>query len=964
MVDEPFFLGESTPSQLTSFFQPTPPKDLIINKLALNLSSFQEPLHLPQIIIQDHFKDTNSISAVSNSIFPTDSKEENKELILHKTTFLSWLRTNGYPELSTQLENESGYPWNHFIMVRSPTLIEQLITIHTLCEEKFSADRTKKEECLRFALNLSYMVNAFILNKEEFEKIAAIHEAKTLLAKFIFLIDKNPQEAFNTTFLSHKKATQKIQSFFDFYMEEIKNELNNHRNAHLKTGLQSPDIAFQTLIPLVIAKTLISSTGKMNFGLIDILLNLFLSNHEHINYEANLVHALTLLQHSPSLRANFESIKRPGPANKISESIIRTSLNLSPAIEINDCHTRMTALTACLSHLRQGNESSCFATSLAIEILSSHLQLCFKDLRQILEKGKLKRSVNDVITEISFINRINDDNLHQPILFNTKGSIFINKKKQGALWDSPGLQSACQAVGLTNTKDIFQRLLSTIPIDKKKVLYTKTPYELLSALNHQHQMDDTQFAAMCFAFSSQTAQPLLKTWENAIAGMAEAEEGSLIKTKNIQSALEALQYHLGKLNIQPSPLIEKLLIELAKKIRKDIYFQYDPAVSGSTKPDKGGFILYAYEERIDTPKLYCLFIRKILREVFEKITITETIDQTSEFLQVHSILDAYIQSDRFIAYLLGRYHDVNKTIISQLNHGEKIPFESLDYTPWITKFGNDSKLVLKIYFGSNSPITIKEFIHSNAKEALFNVIEMCKEMPIDEKKYLIKNPHKLKPFCILGKHRLPFMPGHPSLVKSWDTEISTAEWINSNVIEPGEFISRSQITKKSKEMICKRLKEEILLNYLPPSQIILSLNQIDTLSSKQSIKDFRRSILEILENQRIDQKSLEKLRLQLDTLIYESIDPLLQKKLENSAIHFADTNWNHGVQDIHFCFMINPGNGQMELWEVDANGTHLKAMKQSYWLIDQKWQFPIIPKELALDDQEVFPTIDSDSSFS
>jgi hypothetical protein len=92
----------------------------------------------------------------------------------------------------------------------------------------------------------------------------------------------------------------------------------------------------------------------------------------------------------------------------------------------------------------------------------------------------------------------------------------------------------------------------------------------------------------------------------------------------------------------------------------------------------------------------------------------------------------------------------------------------------------------------------------------------------------------------------------------------------------------------------------------------------------------------------------EQLSREIDTALCQSLSVDLKAKLEHSAVHFGDTNWYQGIHDLHFCFLINPGTGQLELFESYSDGTHLKALDQKDWLINQKWG--ITKEELLLDD--------------
>lgn len=888
--------------------------------------SFQELLQKPHA---DSFSPATALSTehiVSHYSLHIPSKSH---------PFFSWLKESGYTHLIHQLTEEN---YQHFFTVRHPLLVEQLLAIKCVCAAKFSQNPLNKERCLHFAIDLAEKMNAVEQESRE-TKAECVRKTKYILAQFLLLLDQDP--ALGLEMITHPPsvALPMIQNYCQLHLLKMHKELADHALLHEKTKLQPSVLSASIYLPTLIAKYLITSTGKVNFGLIDFFSSSFIKNQSHpINHEASLIQTLKLLQNSPVLRYHIQTISPPPPSNTVSSMIIRTTLGIAAHVEINDYHTRVTALSAILSHLRQEGEGSCFATSLAIEILSGHLQLCVKDLKHILEKGTITRKIEGEKKNIPFMYRIKDPYLHTPFSFDVHGSIYQGGEKRGKLWEAPGMQSACTVLGLNNTQEEIERLLSTIPSDKKGHLQHKSMMDLFFALCQINGKTEGDLAKMSFVFSSQTAHPLLKTWENAIAGMAEMEEKSLIRSKNLQVLSRTLQQGLEEQTLFFYPLSLKILEVLKKKFKEVAHFQYDPAVP---EKNKGGFILYSKENRVDTAEKYQLFLKEIVKEIEHSLLLQE--DSEEERLKIEvscRALSSYVASEIFLIRTLRDYHKSNQKI----KNTPFFSYDQVDYAPWMTLVGNDSRAVLKIYFSSDQPINTKEFTENNASKALENIIQLCREMSEEEKINILSNPHHLKPFCILGKHRLPFMPGHPSLVEAWSGNIPSNTWILSRLILPGTSIGKEALGSETKKKVLEGL-QEIYPASLTTENIQALQKKIKNFSSKKSFKKFRNFLLESVDRLLTEDESQKiKFTRKLDSLLYESLHPDLKKRMQETAIHFADTNWSNGVQDIHFCFVFNPGSSAIELWEVDADGNHLRALDQKEWLDGKKWQFFLLPK--------------------
>ena len=848
-----------------------------------------------------------------------------------------------------------------------------------MCDKK-KIDDEEKEKIIRFALHLANIANSSYLKTSFSPHHQMINDTKHLLGQLIFLINQSPDlaiEAVNEP--NDQLILGRMKETFENKILDICQRLQNHYLLHEATQLQDPNIALHTKIPFEIGRALLNETGTINTGIIDFLSDIFLTNDTcPVNYEINLSHGLTLLQRSPKLRSEFEQIYAPNSPNSPSIPVIRATLGLSPYEEIGFFETRLTALIAILSHLRQGNDRSCFAVSLAIEILSSHLGFCMKDLRQLLVEGKLTRRVKEVKKDIPFMRKINDENLKNEVTFNRAGEILIQDQVQGTLWEAPGLNSAFQTLGAGDLKKIVQifteKHFSETEKESSKieirVLIMKLCEELIL-----HNFSDSSlydlYTEACFAFSSETTQPLLKIWENAIANISEVSDAGMIKSSILDSTLHAFYLSLQQSSVPPTPILEEFLQKFYQVLAKNIQLQYDPMVTQGQRIEDGepvewGFVLYSDQHQIKNENEFRQFLGDLLQNVKKSIKKENGSKQNyNSFRQIIKILAEHLKSTKFILNLLSRYHPSNKKIIDDLPHDRSLNLKQLKFTPWLTQTGNNSKSLLEMYLESEKSISAERFIASGAQEALTNIIEMCKQMSPQEKENYIQNPNKLTPLCILGKHRLPFMAGNLSLANAWQKECPTQVWIDNVVITPGERLAESPMNHETKENFIAEL-ETLFPRHFPQETIPLILERIyhiqgESLSDEEpqevSIQDYRNQVLgACLEIGGLSKSAVERLTRQIDTALCSSLTPDLKKILTDSAVHFADTNWSKDIQDLHFCFAVNPGTGKLELWEIESDGTHLTALDQNYWFFNQKWEFLVMPEDLIPDDSTILDT--------
>ena len=87
-------------------------------------------------------------------------------------------------------------------------------------------------------------------------------------------------------------------------------------------------------------------------------------------------------------------------------------------------------------------------------------------------------------------------------------------------------------------------------------------------------------------------------------------------------------------------------------------------------------------------------------------------------------------------------------------------------------------------------------------------------------------------------------------------------------------------------------------------------------------------------------------KLEVDKLIVETLPHDLKEKLNKTIIHFADTNLHSGMNDIHFCFIVNPGTGKIEVWQITDDNSKIMPLDQNLIVKNKTWEIYLYPDEL------------------
>lgn len=918
----------------------------------LNLSTVQEESNSP--------KDKSKlISILSRSI--DEKAKENKEPLFRKhkieknetkkiafENFLSLVKAMPETPLKEQFQDILIL----YELKKRELKNETFLNIFSYCSKlnengpdkmpRFSNGIEKSQEReLKKIRTLSLEITNWTPNNHYFLTVSQLREA---IGKLIFLMNKNIVLTNQTL---EKKTTQNqleaLNHLFDAELKKVELELSEFIRSHDKTKLQDKSKALSAKIPIELAKLLISESGYLNFGIIEPLMMRFLSPGRQYPYESHLAYVLNQLKKSGKLRQKIYSITAPFSQSDPSNDLIRITLEMKPNQLTTQVQAKKTILAALLSHMRQSPAGSCFASYLAIELLSKNLETCLDQFKELISKNSITRTIDGEKKEFSFIVRTGKESTSQKIQLDRDGKIFIDDKTSCYIWNVPGIRRACRSIGI---RDIKHTLIET----SQKILENHQEKYALISISKILKMIAVKpkgdslyhFNLAKLSFESELHNPFLRIWENVIASMAEGRASSKLRESLLRGIVGSLEKFLDK-----EPHIKKDFIKsLEEFLTKSTYYAYDNDIKNKDlsidgRSERGAFILYdkgtfySLKEAmlIDSKEAFSIFISNLIKKVFIKIHFKEEL--------LHE-LKKYVKSNEFIVQCLMNYHPDNQKLTEKnlIENMKQIP-----HTPWKDKTANNSLEVLKVFCDEKESMISHVFTPKSGKNLLYQFLEIGKRFSEPLKQQYTQNHHILSPLIIKSIHACSMMFGHESLMKAIKSKDEIDDWIEKNLVRPFKMISETKLKQDQKEL----LNNLVFMNTIPKNDKIGQqkfIEKVKMISQDLGLNAYRNQLVAIIrEIHKETYRPISSIINGIDYFIYMHVISKENKKiLDESIIHFADTNWSHGIHDVHFCFVFNPGSAKIEVWEIYENGEGLYPLVQEDWIIKQTWQIFIDKK--------------------
>lgn len=760
-------------------------------------------------------------------------------------------------------------------------------------------DSVLTKQVIEFVEELIYRLE---YNAELFGKGVVL---SAVIGELICLIDKRPKEVHGLVDKSNlEKSIDRIKIEFLKCLENASTKVQVEFQSHLAANLEDANIAKNVLIATTIAKFLVPSSGSINYAIIPLLLNQFVEG-KNSSYAESIKGGLNMLYHSEGLRRMIEEIKLPDDLTSPSREVVRLSLAILKTYPLSDIHARQAAIAALITHMRQGKGGSCFASVIAIEQQHCHPYQAVTDFKDLIHEGMLKRIVDGELKEFPYVFKAGRDGLLEELHFGEKGEILDEASREVFLANSPSLLAAMEVIHETDRQSVLEAVLASLRITQKTFTLDDVILQAF-LMKDQGKIDQARLA-----FASKRGSLLLKAWENALAGMAEGEKSGLLKLA-LKNSLAWLIRHYAKKEGCVDQLNENKVQErMEALLDRRVHYLYDPSPEQNVE---SAFVLYFSREGKESPSRW--------ERVDSAEKFSEFLRWLAKTLELQN--EEQIASEAAIGLLLKKYHREN--VASKLEGGN---FAELRFTPWTSFIGNDPKRLMKVYKQLATPLFEEEFTPEDAS-SLFKSMVM-KVHQLKEKKG--KNIGCI-PLRIQGMHTFSLLPHHKSFRSYLDQDSPYALKFQEKVVEPGIAVSNSLATPLLRRLLFEYANEK----WVKSDDRVLFQEKMERLSDRLSLKEFRFSLVEAIRQLSGEESMPKDVLHEIDKKIVESLPSSIKDLWMESVVHFADTNWQMGVEDVHWGIGINPGNGELELFSVLEGGEVHQFLDQNEYVNGRTWE--------------------------
>lgn len=712
---------------------------------------------------------------------------------------------------------------------------------------------------------------------------------RLILSQLINLVDKRSNIALAITRNTNLKEIQKkIKEFSLDFKERAYNRIEAKYQKHVLMGYPNAELEKYRSIVTEISRILISQSGLILDYLIPMIQKAFLKEDHPLC--AHIKVGLDQLLNSDELKKKIEKIKRPKSPHSNESLIIQATLQLSSIISLKDYHAKRAALSAFLTHLRQGHIGSCFASFLAIDQQMQDPLGSVADFQELLAHGGLSRNCSGNMQTFPFLLKMNMEKDLDAWGISNEGTISYSEAII-PLWEIPETQNMCHFLNIPAEETV----LSWLEFEKAQ-MKSLTVADFINNTAKTHQYDEDRLR---FVFSSSTKHPLLTAWVNSIAGMAEGANDSMIK-----SALVNFVRFFAKKAAKKNGFADffeelKLITIIEKEVLGCSHYLYDPSLPN------GAFILF--EGRQGSPLQQW---RQITSETDFKDYLRSVIKKTLSFehpkcTALQNALFQEIAAEEMFKKMLGLYNKEN----TQEN----------PLTPWAIQAGNDPRMVLKIYNQLDELAAPMKIYPSSADELLQELfIILQKEKASSVRKIAL-------PIRIKGVHVFSLLVAHPDLV-------SLAE---------GQEKPPVLLHPISQFVPSTNMREQLFTyatTWVKKKHAVALLEKCKTIPNKALFHKLRADIMTHLLSFLPPFTQKAEIEQELDKKMIELLPQDARKMWELSILHVADTNWHDNVNDIHYGIGINPGSGKTEVIGIIENGKLYKFYNQDQFFKGQTWE--------------------------
>lgn len=766
-----------------------------------------------------------------------------------------------------------------------------------------------------------------------------------LLGRFLYLVNLDFPKNWNLkiTNQSHLKAWVDSRFGEAVSWDTMRNKIYKWEALHEKTGIQCAEEAGNILLAKMLAEGLILKDGSLNFGLIARIEEEFLppfkrSHHDTMRWTLRAIASSAELRNRIMRTGNLKDLGGRG------QFVVGCALQKHKKNDRSDRDASQAILSALLSYPRQGSIGSCFATSLTIQTKSSNLGQCVQDFDDLLRKEELSRWVDGKLLSFPYLLKMPQGDLKKKISLSKGGTIEGKGEK---IWRVPGIREAYRSMGITG-KQTKQRILEVLEAlsvrdELKDISIGKFIHECAAAFKTDEVLKCGDDAAdrMKFAFGSLTSHPLLKVWDNSVAGMSEARLTGKMKKKVIGSTFVVLKSRLARLG-KDKVRDQLILSAIAEEFTARGELLYDPDfayqyIKKSGYRSKGAFVLYDNKgranpdewKRIDNPSHYLIFVKSLIKSSILGVNQLELKNSVKkEVVEIMKQLAAFARLSEFGDMAI-RVLNYQKSLKDPLKR-----YEEHDRTPWVGIMGNRTPEVVAVYHENKAAAPL-EFQPCNAMDLLANIIERAQELGEEQKRLLEKNAQYRLLVRTHGCHAFSLCFGEEKIQQILNREVTLRDWIDANMVAPVKGISHSCVDAQTRNKI-----------YLACSYLISQENSdsfkeyFSAIDSTLLYPEFRNTLLKCFQRLKKRRgKEFAQLKKEVDEILFSTLDQEMRQTVEKGLVKFADSNWIRKGRDVKFAFVYNPFSEILELILVEDETQTINTLDQNKWITDRSWIF-------------------------
>lgn len=664
-------------------------------------------------------------------------------------------------------------------------------------------------------------------------------------------------------------------------IDKAVSDLNAYAHVQKSLKVQDPGLAFGMRKALVAANLLFDASGKLLLERREEVKAAFIPAAAE-DYEVNMGKAIDQL--SADWQAFFDTVTAP------KDSLLVQALFSTETI--TDRHAKVAVLAALLAPYNQGPVGDCFAIAEAIRDHEEYYRHAAEDYRSLIMNGYVERPVDNSSDYFFYLPNLADGDLDQNIALNFP------------LFDAPGFAAARTLMGEDSIDHLEDAVLHALAGQD-----AVTPAQVIQAMaqviasSGSGKSVDALAAIGEYGFSSLTNNPILRACEAAFAAMAEDRPADSTRS-NVNSALkQTLQAFLSDAHFYDTfnntyHFVYNLNIPLAQ-------------VSDDGSSTDGGFQLYKRSvrntemgTRVATPQDF----RQLVLDALKTADIHEK-----------SLL-GFVNSDAFLQRVLWNYDPDNKKEPDPLHN-----YTKLSRTPMQSCDGDNNYEVDGIDTGTTFDSSVQTYTPNSSKDLLTWCLGLAKTAPAE-----------LVPMDT-PQHAFNFAPANPDLAAFLKSCTPADRWIQSTLVTPGMRVAAMGVSPSTQSAVIQAL----LADGLPESSDLHTL-AASLSNQKLNVTVFAQKLLQGL--QRIySSDDPNQLAVALDGALIQSLPADQQTILQRSAVRFALTNWNEGIEDIYFCAFFNPRTQSISFGNMLEDKTQLTPMDETAWVNQQQWDVDLTP---------------------